>query len=256
MKKTHIPKSEIKKLSSEINILIESHDSIFSEAKTLHKKIEKNIKSVSAKNDLISTYKKSISLESELKIYPHQAIGSVGLAKKFNEKNENFPTAFDNEQEKGITRFIMFIEGVEGTYRNYYINIAETYLSDPKSQGINDMILLNKTFTALSNFYILLKTLIKESNGDIVLFNKAYITLEDRGMFMSFPEKEQLSILKELVESHYKIIDAIQSIDIKLVQIGDNIRDSYDVLQDMNTELFCINQSVMDVDYSIMKYSN
>jgi len=235
---------EINTFLSEISSVIKACESVLSKSITFEEEIEEKINTISSNEKLIINNKKSISLENKLKNYPCQAIGSVFLYNELNRKANQF----DNIQLKGITRFIILIENTEKVYRDQYCIVTKTYLTDPFSSAINE---LDKTYLTVSNYYVLLKTLINESNGDMVLFNKVYTSLEDSGLFMSVPEKQQLNYLKEMVELHKKLIIKLDKVDLKLIQMNDNITEILSMTDSLEFELWDVSSKIDDLSYDI-----
>ena len=237
-------KSDINSLVKEFSNLNKSYDSLLVDAIPFENIINKKIPVIYANNEIIKKNTKSIELENILKKFPPQAIGSVSLYNQFNYKANEF----DTEQQQGLTRFIVLIENTEKSYREQYLTVTKKYLSHPFKSGINE---LQNTFLTIANYYTLLKSLIDESTGDTVLFNKIYTNLEDSGLFMSVPEKQQLEYLREMVELHKELLNKLDKLDLKLNKLQEDINYSLSMLDSLESELWDVASGLDDVSLEI-----
>ena len=96
-----------------------------------------------------------------------------------------------------------------------------------------------------------LKSLIDESTGDTVLFNKIYTNLEDSGLFMSVPEKQQLEYLMEMVELHKELLNKLDKLDLKLNKLQRDINYSLSMLDSLESELWDVASGLDDVSSEI-----
>jgi len=96
-----------------------------------------------------------------------------------------------------------------------------------------------------------LKSLIDESTGDTVLFNKIYTNLEDSGLFMSVPEKQQLEYLREMVELHKELLNKLDKLDLKLNKLQEDINYSLSMLDSLESELWDVASGLDDVSLEI-----
>tara|TARA_B110000967_G_C18737648_1_gene485984 strand:- start:26 stop:760 length:735 start_codon:yes stop_codon:yes gene_type:complete len=237
-------KSDINSLVKEFSNLNKSYDSLLVDAIPFENIINKKIPVIYANNEIIKKNTKSIELENILKKFPPQAIGSVSLYNQFNHKANEF----DTEQQQALTRFIILIENTEKRYREQYLTVTTKYLSHPFKSGINE---LQNIFLTLANYFTLLKSLIDESTGDTVLFNKVYTNLEDSGLFMSVPEKKQLEYLKEMVELHKELLNKLDKLNLKLNKLQGDINYSLSMLDSLETELWDVASGLDDVSLEI-----
>ena len=237
-------KSDINSLVKKLSNLNKSYDSLLVDAIPFENIINKKIPVIYANNEIIKKNTKSIELENILKKFPPQAIGSVSLYNQFNHKANEF----DTEQQQALTRFIILIENTEKRYREQYLTVTTKYLSHPFKSGINE---LQNIFLTLANYFTLLKSLIDESTGDTVLFNKVYTNLEDSGLFMSVPEKKQLEYLKEMVELHKELLNKLDKLNLKLNKLQGDINYSLSMLDSLETELWDVASGLDDVSLEI-----
>ena len=174
--------------------------------------ISKNAKRISESKDEILTYKltiasikKSILHESILKNLPNQGIGSIFL---YNKLNENY-SYFHDFQFNKIIRFLEYIEEREKNYRALYIKCASRYIRNPDGIPIKELIRIQNQ---LNSAYKLLAVLVNEVNGDIVSFNKVYNELEDAGMFMTVPEKQNHEYLNQISSKLDNVMKGLKSV--------------------------------------------
>ena len=237
-------KLTLNSLITELSNLNSSYGNLIIDAIPLEKIIKKKLLILDENKEIIKNSTKSIELENILKKFPSQAIGSVNLYNQFNHKANQF----DTEQQQGLTRFIILIENTEKRYREQYLTITKKYLSHPFKSGINE---LQNTFLTLANYYTILKSLIDESTGDTILFNKIYTNLEDSGLFMSVPEKKQLEYLKEMVELHKELLNKLVKLDLKLNKLQGDINNSLSMLDSLESELWDVASGLEDVSFEI-----
>ena len=174
--------------------------------------------------------KMAIDNEHKLKKLPCQAIGSVSL---YNKLNENY-SFFNESQFNKIIRFVQHIEEKEKEYRKLYVTCTRGYIKNPSHIPFND---LKKEQHELKISYQLLTVLAHEINGDVVSFNKVYNKLEDAGMFMTVPEKQNQEYLKQ--------------ISSKLDNVMHGLKAVFDSLQETNQNLQEISQNTLETAHSI-----
>lgn len=212
---------DINKLE-ELESQVEAHKKIKTKLEKLHTDLNKIAKQK-------SIIEKSIKHEKALRKFPSQAIGSVTL---YNKLNENY-SFFDDSQFNKIIRFVQHIEEKEKRYRALYVNCTSDYVYNPEGIPIND---LKKEQHELKISYQLLTVLAHEINGDVVSFNKVYNKLEDAGMFMTVPEKQNQEYLKQ--------------ISSKLDNVMHGLKAVFDSLQETNLNLREISQNTMETAYN------
>ena len=190
--------------------------------------------------DSLMLYNLKIKLEKQLSNMPCQAIGSINLYNKLNEKYKHF----ENNQFTKIIRFISHIEDKEKVYRQLYLNSTSNYFKDPERIPFQD---LKATKKELDFSYSLLSILTNEVNGDLVAFNKVYNKLEDAGLFMSIPEKNNQEYLKQIsnklgfvMKSLKVIFKQLEESNQLLRSIDENIQDTSYALEDVNSYLWDI----------------
>jgi DNA repair exonuclease SbcCD ATPase subunit len=223
---------DIKKLD-ELETHVETHKKIKTKLKRLNTDINKKAKQR-------SLVEKSINHEKTLRKFPSQAIGSVVL---YNRLNENY-SYYDDGQFNKIIRFVQHIEEKEKRYRELYVNCTKDYVTDPEGIPIKK---LSKEQQELNYSYQLLTVLANEINGDVVSFNKVYNKLEDTGMFMTVPEKQNQEYLKEIsskldnvMHSLKALFATLQETNRKLEDISDNTLDISSGMYDIESELWGI----------------
>jgi hypothetical protein len=182
----------------------------------------------------------AIHNEYELRTFPSQAIGSVAL---YNKLNENY-SFFDEAQFNKIIRFVQHIEEKEKRYRDLYVNCTNDYINNPEGIPIKD---LKKEQHELKISYQLLTVLANEINGDVVSFNKVYNKLEDAGMFMTVPEKQNQEYLKQISSKLDSVMNGLKAVFDSLQETNRNLREisqetSYiaSVTTDMSSHLWDI----------------
>ena len=182
----------------------------------------------------------AIPNEYELRKFPSQAIGSVSL---YNKLNENY-SFFDEAQFNKIVRFVQHIEEKEKKYRDLYVNCTNDYVKNPEGIPIKD---LKKEQHELKISYQLLTVLANEINGDVVSFNKVYNKLEDAGMFMTVPEKQNQEYLKQISSKLDNVMNGLKAVFDSLQETNRNLREisqetSYiaSVATDMSSHLWDI----------------
>ena len=209
-KAEHLKKIKIqKKQNKELNLFLKAEKEGLTNKLT---QISKNAKRISESKDEILTYKltiasikKSILHESILKNLPNQGIGSIFL---YNKLNENY-SYFHDFQFNKIIRFLEYIEEREKNYRALYIKCASRYIRNPDGIPIKELIRIQNQ---LNSAYKLLAVLVNEVNGDIVSFNKVYNELEDAGMFMTVPEKQNHEYLNQISSKLDNVMKGLKSV--------------------------------------------
>jgi DNA repair exonuclease SbcCD ATPase subunit len=218
---------DINKLE-ELESQVKAHKNI----KTKLEKLETNLNKIPKLRSLVE---KSINHEKTLRMFPSQAIGSVALHNKLNE-NYSF---FDEAQFNKIIRFVQHIEEKEKRYRDLYVNCTNDYINNPEGIPIKD---LKKEQHELKISYQLLTVLANEINGDVVSFNKVYNKLEDAGIFMTVPEKQNQEYLMQ--------------ISSKLDNLMNGLKAVFDSLQETNRNLREISQNTSETAYNTGEMSS
>jgi hypothetical protein len=201
---------DINKLD-ELETQIEAHKKIETKLESLNTDLNKNAKQR-------SLIEKSINHEKALRTFPSQAIGTVAL---YNKLNENY-TFFDEAQFNKIIRFLQHIEEKEKRYRDLYVNCTNDYINNPEGIPIKD---LKKEQHELKISYQLLTVLANEINGDVVSFNKVYNKLEDAGMFMTVPEKQNQEYLRQISSKLDNLMNGLKAVFDSLQETNRNLRD-------------------------------
>lgn len=218
---------DIRKLE-ELETQIEAH-------KKIKTKLERLNTDLNKKAEERSLVEKSINHEKTLRMFPSQAIGSVAL---YNKLNENY-SFFDEAQFNKIIRFVQHIEEKEKRYRKLYVKCTNDYVNNP--EGIPSAELKREQHE-LKISYQLLTVLANEINGDVVSFNKVYNKLEDTGMFMTVPEKQNQEFLSQ--------------ISSKLDNVMNGLKAVFDTLQETNRNLEEISQNTMETVYNTADMSS
>lgn len=174
----------------------------------------------------VSLLEKSIEFEKALRNFPCQAIGSISL---YNALNENYDY-FEESQFNNVIRFVHHIEEKEKRYRKLYLTCTKDYIKYPLSIPFAE---LEREQYELNLGYKLLFVLATEIKGDVVLFNKVYNQLEDSGMFMSVPEKQNQEYLSQ--------------ISSKLSDVMNGLKAVFDSLQETNKILGEISASQEEI---------
>jgi hypothetical protein len=120
-----------------------------------------------------------------------------------------------------IIRFVQHIEEKEKRYRDFYVNCSSDYISNPDTIPIND---LKKEQRELKISYQLLTILSNEVNGDIVSFNKVYNKLEDSGMFMTVPEKQNQEYLSQISSKLDSVMKGLKAVFDSLQETNRNLQ--------------------------------
>tara|TARA_R110001583_G_scaffold195163_1_gene369751 strand:- start:287 stop:1009 length:723 start_codon:yes stop_codon:yes gene_type:complete len=214
------------------------------ESKDLVEKLEQKILKIQQYNNDIETKKLIVSLEDDLVKFPSQAIGSINLYNKLNEKFNSF----NENQFNKIIRFVHLIEENEKAYRKTYVNFTETYIQSPHDIKIDD---LYSVKDKLNKFYMLLGILVKEVDGDLVLFNKVYNQLEDAGFFMSVPEKVNQEYLSQISKKLSNVMEGLSAIFKSLEESNILLRNIRQGINETNTELGELNASMWDVSWEL-----
>lgn len=212
----------------ELEIQIETHKKIKTKLNLLNTNINDNAKQR-------SLVEKSIHLEKLLRKFPSQAIGSVAL---YNKLNENY-SYYDEAQFNKIIRFVQHIEEKEKRYRKLYVNCTNDYVNNPEGIPVDA---LQREQHELKISYQLLTVLAHEINGDVVSFNKVYNKLEDTGMFMTVPEKQNQEFLAQ--------------ISSKLDNVMNGLKAVFDTLQETNRNLEQISQNTEETAFNVWDMSS
>jgi methyl-accepting chemotaxis protein len=99
--------------------------------------------------------------------------------------------------------------------------------------------------------YQLLTVLAHEINGDVVSFNKVYNKLEDTGMFMTVPEKQNQEFLAQIsskldnvMNGLKAVFDTLQETNRNLQQISQNTEETAFNVGDMSSQLWDISWEI------------
>lgn len=212
---------------------------------------EKLLKSLKLKNqeinaceNNISVLEKSIKHEKALRKLPCQAIGSIVLYNKLNE-NYNY---FQEAQFNKVIRFVQHIEEKEKRYRKLYLTCTKDYIKSPSQIPFSE---IKRERHELNISYKLLSVLANEIKGDVVSFNKVYNKLEDTGMFMSVPEKQNQEYLKQISSKLDNVMNGLKAVFDSLQETNRNLREiseetSYlaSVASDMSSHLWDISWEI------------
>ena len=136
----------------------------------------------------------------------------------------------------------------EKAYRKTYVNFTETYIQSPHDIKIDD---LYSVKDKLNKFYMLLGILVKEVDGDLVLFNKVYNQLEDAGFFMSVPEKVNQEYLSQISKKLSNVMEGLSAIFKSLEESNILLRNIRQGINETNTELGELNASMWDVSWEL-----
>ena len=227
---------DIKKLD-ELETHVETHKKIKTKLKRLNTDINKKAKQR-------SLVEKSINHEKTLRKFPSQAIGSVVL---YNRLNENY-SFFDEAQFNKIIRFVQHIEKKEKRYRKLYVKCTNDYIKNPEGIPIKD---LKKEQHELKISYQLLTVLASEINGDVVSFNKVYNKLEDAGMFMTVPEKQNQEYLKQISSKLDNVMNGLKAVFDSLQETNRNLRDISDNTLDISSGMYNIEGELWDISSNL-----
>ena len=178
----------------------------------------------------ISILEKSITNEKALRKLPCQAIGTIVL---YNILNENYGY-FEESQFNKVIRFVQNIEEKEKRYRKLYLTCTKDYIKSPSQIPLSE---LRRERKELNISYKLLSVLANEIKGDVVSFNKVYNKLEDTGMFMSVPEKQNQEYLSQ--------------ISSKLDNVMNGLKAVFETLQETNKGLSEIRDEVAYNSYAV-----
>jgi hypothetical protein len=236
---------------SEIDInKIEDELIKFSKNLNEKKNIDLNLKNTNEKIEKIrikiNTNKEKILRENELKAFSSQAIGSVYLYNKLNEKESLF---IDNQFNK-IIRFLDHIENKEKNYRKLYLECTSKYLSSPSSIPVTE---LKSEKEEINNCYKILLVLVKEVNGDKVKFNKVYNSIEDAGLFMSIPEKMNQQYLSQISIKLDNVIKGLKVIFQSLEETNRSLREIEGNTAEISYNMYDISNHLWDISYSLDK---
>jgi hypothetical protein len=199
------------------------------------------------KKEIISCQKdmndieKSIEHEKDLRKLPCQAIGSILL---YNILNENY-SYFEGSQFNKVTRFVDHIEEKEKRYRKLYLNCTEHYIKDPLHIPIDD---LKKEQRELNMSYKLLSVLANEIKGDVVSFNKVYNKLEDTGMFMSVPEKQNQEYLSQISSKLSNVMNGLEAVFVTLQRQSEHLNEIAYNTSEMSSYLWDISWEVSNLN--------
>ena len=220
-------------IKNNVNVHLNELKAIDNESIFLQEKF--NLSSESIINEInltkseLESIEYSIKLEKDLKKFPSQAIGSVTLYNKLNEKYR----LYDENQFNKIIRFLEHIEIKEKNYRNLYVTFTNDYVSAPETISIQE---LKKEQKEINDCYKLLIVLVDEVNGDVVKFNKVYNKLEDSGLFLSVPEKKNLQYLDEISTKIDSAMEGLKVVFKSIEESNKNIRE--------------INQNTAEISYN------
>lgn len=221
---------EFTKIENEINIidlnLISTDD-----------KIQKNKINIKINEE-------KILIENELKTFSSQAIGSVYLYNKLNEKESLF---VDNQFNK-IIRFLDHIENKEKNYRKLYLKCTNKYLSSPI---LIPIIELKSEKKEINNCYKILLVLVNEVNGDKVKFNKVYNNIEDAGLFMTIPEKMSQQYLSEISIKLDNVIKGLEVIFESMEEANRALREIEENTGEISVNMYDVSNYLWDISFKM-----
>lgn len=178
----------------------------------------------------ISILEKSITHEKALRKFPCQAIGSILL---YNKLNENY-AYFKESQFNKVIRFVQHIEEKEKRYRKLYLTCTKDYIKSPSQIPLSE---LRRERKELNISYKLLSVLANEIKGDVVSFNKVYNKLEDTGMFMSVPEKQNQEYLSQISSKLDNVMNGLKAVFETLQETNRGLSEIQDAVE-YNTYAF------------------
>lgn len=262
---------------NKINQKIENHrikqkefknelNSLKSEYSEVHHIFENLKKDKGTKTAELSRVQQSHSIQNILKTLPYCCDGSVYF---YNELNKNY-SKFNQNQFNKITRFLDLISHKEDVYNEKYKRIFSNYLINPNFQ---DLKIIIEQIKIIHTFYSLMNILVNEVDGDVVLFNKTYNLIEDKGIFLTKNQKESLQYLKKIytqinnlnndlnkglsklnhnlkeIEKSInigfsKVNTQLENINSNLDFVNDSLIDATDKLDDINYNIGEVNKSV------------
>ena len=223
---------------------IKNIKSLESEIKQSKKLIEglklKNQEINSCEKD-ISILEKSVTHEKALRKLPCQAIGSIVL---YNTLNENY-AYFEESQFNKVIRFVQHIEEKEKRYRKLYLTCTKDYIKSPSQIPLSE---LRRERKELNISYKLLSVLANEIKGDVVSFNKVYNKLEDTGMFMSVPEKQNQEYLSQISSKLSNVMNGLEAVFVTLQRQSEHLNEIAYNTSEMSSYLWDISWEVSNLN--------
>lgn len=192
----------------------------------------------------IKINEEKILIENELKTFSSQAIGSVYLYNKLNEKESLF---VDNQFNK-IIRFLDHIENKEKNYRKLYLKCTNKYLSSPI---LIPIIELKSEKKEINNCYKILLVLVNEVNGDKVKFNKVYNNIEDAGLFMTIPEKMSQQYLSEISIKLDNVIKGLEVIFESMEEANRALREIEENTGEISVNMYDVSNYLWDISFKM-----
>ncbi|GAP68292.1 hypothetical protein BA6E_102292 [Bacteroidales bacterium 6E] len=230
-------------MNTSVNIskVVSEMDSIKGEISKKNAELHDLDQKISTIEKKILAKKVSIKLEKLLNSLPNQAIGTIEYYNKLNERVH----LFDRENFNKITRFLDFVEKTEKSYNLNYEKSRSNYYKDPYLPCYDIWI---KEYNSLNKYYKLLETLIFQVDRDIVKYNKVYNFLEDKGLFLTSPEKHNLHLLEEISDGVRMIYGELDEIVLKLDNIDETLRAIQSDTSSMDSHLWDISFRVSTFD--------
>lgn len=202
------------------------------------KELIKNENLIIESDRIIKKHERSIKLEDDLKKLPDQCIGSIILYNYLNQNKE----LFTETQFKNIVRFLDYLESNENNYRNLYVESHKKYLKDPFHPCYKR---LYNYLKVLKELYFYSSIIISEVNRDVVLFNKVYNYLEDKGFFLNDIEKSNYENLNKISRELY---DMNFNLNKKFSELIKSVNYQNEKLDLINKNLNHIDSSLFSID--------
>lgn len=236
--------NKTKQVISDVAKLKEASSQLNSELNDLKNKIE-------GKSNLIKRKTDSIETEKKLSTYPPNSQGSIFFYNLLNEKNEYY----DIKHFNNLIKFLAHIERLEKNYEDLYHKSISCYYINPYDKSID---LVYSTYTDLVGCYKLSFLLISEINRDKVLYAKVYNLIEDKGLFLSKPEKESMNIQKQISNKLSHVIHNLKDVFNELNTTNKLLTEQLDSLDtieykidNLSSELSIMDSSLYDLQSEI-----
>ena len=140
------------------------------------------------------------------------------------------------------------LEEKEIEYRKLYLTCTNDYIKDFQGIPIND---LKKEKISLNIGYKLLSVLANEIKGDVVSFNKVYNKLEDTGMFMSVPEKQNQEYFSQISSKLSYVMDGLKAVFETLQETNSNLRQISSAQDEIASSTGEIANSLWDISWEV-----
>jgi hypothetical protein len=160
---------------------------------------------IKERDDQIKRNRDSITEEKKLSTYPPNSQGSIYFYNLLNDKFEYY----DVHHFNNLTKFLVHIERLEKNYEEFYSKAISSYYKYPHYNSIKRVY---STYNELVDCYKLTFLLTSEINGDRVLYNKVYNLIEDKGLFLSKPEKESIDLQRQISGKLTNVISSLKGV--------------------------------------------